>query len=121
MTEKLATVANAGKATYGWLKKVALQVFGGLFMEQKDEDNDGKYLWVASMGKTAFWITFGHCLYVWNTSVEAVVNGVTTVMRGNVSDGELYALFTLVGYQGAKILKSTVTEGISAFKGGDGA
>jgi len=110
---KVSVIKEATQSLYGWLKKFSLQVFGGLLMEQKN----GEKMWIVSMGKTAFWITFGHCLYVWNTSVETVVDKVTTMVRGDVSEGELYALFTLIGYQGAKIGKATIVEGIAAFKG----
>jgi len=115
MTEetKKSTFKEIVQFVYGWLKKISLQIFGGLFMEQKN----GEKLWVASMGKVSFWIVFGHCLYIWNTTTEAVIEGVNTIMRGNVSDGELYILMTLVGYQGAKLGKATIVEGIAAFKG----
>jgi len=110
---KTSAFKDTVQSLYGWLKKLSLQVFGGLLMEQKN----GEKMWIVSMGKTAFWITFGHCLYVWNTNVETVVDKVSTIVRGDVSEGELYALFTLIGYQGAKIGKATIVEGIAAFKG----
>ena len=86
------------------ISKKALQFVGGLVMEQKDEDGDGKYVWVASLGRVAFWIIFGHMMHTW-------VGGAL------VTDQELIVFSTLLGYQGLKLGKDTVVSSIDAFKG----
>jgi hypothetical protein len=77
-------------------KRVMLQLFGGLFMEQKDG------MWVVSKGSVAFWAVFIHCLWVWTKPV------LTTGVAPDVASGELYALFALLGYAGVK-------KGVDAF------
>ncbi len=78
-----------------------LQFVGGLFMEQKGDGGS----WVASLGRVAFWVVFGHLMYLWQGA--------------KVPDGsEMSVFYALLGYQGAKIGKDMVTEGAAAWKGG---
>jgi hypothetical protein len=73
-------------------------------MEQKDEDGDGTYVWVASLGRVAFWIIFAHMMYVWKSA-------------GTLVDSELSVFYALLGYQGLKIGKDAMTSTVEAWKG----
>jgi len=107
----LDSVKSAGKAVAASLTKAhdygadkALKLVGGLFMEQKDEDGDGVSIWVASLGRVAFWIVFGHMMWVWHGGTDVVA-------------GEQAAFYALLGYAGAKLGKDALVEGASAWKG----
>lgn len=90
------------------IKKAILQVVGGLVAEKKDN------IWVISMTKTATWVLLGHCLYVWNRTVE--VADATSKM--DVSQGELYTLWALLGIVGVvKIGAKTVNDAVAAWVG----
>lgn len=109
------TAAAAGKAIVSGLTKAhdysadkALKLFGGLFMEQKDEDGDGVSVWVASLGRVAFWIVFGHMMWTWGHGGEVVA-------------GEQAAFYALLTYAGAKLGKEMVVEGAGAWKGTNGS
>jgi len=73
--------------------------FMGLLWEQKLDD----HVWYGSMGRAAFWLVFIHVLYCFIT-------------RRIVTDAELYVLYALLGYGGGKILSSSLTDAVSAFK-----
>ena len=81
-----------------------LKFFGGLFMEQK-EQTDGSYKWVSSLGRVAFWIVFGHMMYVFGTG-------------GTLAGQEENVFYALLGYQGVKLGKDTLTGTVSVWKGG---
>lgn len=98
----METLKKMMTATKGKL----LQLFGGLIMEQKDEDGDGKYLWVVSLGRIAFWTVFIHVMYVFNTEGKVL------------SAEELSVFYALLGYQGVKLGKDALTETASAWKSG---
>jgi len=87
-----------------------LKCFRGLIAENK---NGG---WEVSKGSVGFWIVFGHCVYVWNTIVQSVVDGVTTITRGSVSDGEVYTLWALLGYAGLKVGTDMVKTSVDTWK-----
>jgi len=114
---KLSLLKSVSGSVYSWAKKVGLQVFGGLIMEKKDE------LWVVSLTRVMTWILFGHCLYVWSKAMEVAdpasggaVAAVVTAMR-DVSQGELYTLWGMLGIAGAKVVGTQVTNTVAAFKG----
>lgn len=107
-----------------WTKisNALLKSFRGLICEKKDGG------WELSKGNVAFWIVFGHCLYIWNkigeVSKEATdvltADGAeqlmeTIVKYSEVSSGELNVLLALLGYAGLK----TVKDGVVAWKNGE--
>ena len=102
MTEK---IMGALSKAHGYTSDKALQFFGGLFMEQKDEDGDGNSVWVASLGRVAFWIVFGHMLFVWAWQGQAP------------QESELSVFYALLAYNGGKIAKEAIVEGAGAFRG----
>jgi hypothetical protein len=67
-----------------------------------------------------FWIIFGHCLYVWNSVTQTVVDAVTTITRGSVSEGELYTLWALLGYAGLKVSTDMVKTSMTTWQKGKG-
>ena len=89
------------------VKRYALKLFGGLFMELKDGE------WTVSKGAVAFWVLFVHCLTVWQQVTPDLAHK-------DVSDGELYTLWALLGYAGVKIGASAVST-FSAPKGAEAA
>jgi hypothetical protein len=106
---KLSVAKEVWLAIYGWGKKVALQVFGGLVMDKKADD-----LWVVSMTKVATWIVLGHSLYVWNQVIQVAGETAGMIARQDVSQGELYTLMTLLGVTGVKIGAKAVTDAVTA-------
>jgi hypothetical protein len=89
------------KVTYVWCKTTILQFFGGLIAEQKGESA----LWVISLGRVAFWIVFGHVMWLFSQTDKAV------------SPEELSVFYSLLGYQGVKLGKELVTESVATWKG----
>ena len=94
-----------------WFRKTGFQVFGGLLMEEKGG------VWTTALGRVAFWIVLGHCLYIWNQVTESVVEGIKTISRGDVSDNEFYTLMALLGYGGFKIGANAVKMAVSSKQG----
>jgi hypothetical protein len=88
-----------GRATHG-VKKVALQLFGGLLMEHKHNE------WTISLGRIAFWAVFIHCLKVWGQS--AIQSG-SMLVAPDVSQGELKVL-------GMLLLYNLTKHGLEGFK-----
>ena len=110
-TTKLSMTREVWLSIYGWSKKVALQVFGGLLMDKKDE------IWIVSMTKTATWVLLVHSLYVWNQVNEAA--GVIT--RQDIGQGELYILMSLLGVTGIKIGAKAVNDVFAKIQAGPSA
>lgn len=105
------------KGVYSGAKKVGLQLLGGLVMEKKDG------VWAVSLTRVITWILFGHCLYIWSKALEvvdpaagAVATAAVTAMR-DVSQGELYTLWGMLGIAGAKVIGAQVTNAVTTFKG----
>lgn len=73
------------------LKALVFQFVGALFMEKKGN------VWALSKGAVSFWIVFGHALYIWATTDH------------DITQGELYTLWALLGYAGFKVGAQTVT------------
>ncbi|HSC15011.1 MAG TPA: hypothetical protein VLI71_07830 [Gammaproteobacteria bacterium] len=102
-----SVVAKGAVATHDYLGDKLLKLFGGLFMEVKDQDGDGNSEWVASLGRVAFWIVFGHLMWIWSGHSET-----------KVPDGtELNAFYALLAYAGVKIGKEAIVDGAEAWKG----
>jgi hypothetical protein len=101
----MSTKLSGGLAkAYDYIATKLLQIVGGLFMEQKDEDGDGVSVWVASLGRVAFWIVFGHMMWTWQGGAEVLA-------------GEQAAFYSLLGYQGVKLGVNGATDVAAAWKG----
>ena len=114
---KISKFKNAMSIFYAGLKKIGLQVIGGLLMEKKDD------LWVVSLTRVMTWTLFGHCLYIWSKAMTVAapttdeIAAAITAMR-DVSQGELYTLWGFLGIAGVKVAGSQVASVVSAMKGG---
>jgi len=100
------------KEVYNWIKKTALQIFGGLVMDKKDDT------WIVSMTKVATWAVLGHCMFIWNKVMEVGETAVQAIAQRDVSQGELYTLWTLLGVGVAKLGAKTITDTVGAIKNG---
>jgi hypothetical protein len=121
MSEALKTMADVAKKTYGGVAQKLLQLFGGLFMEMKDEDGDGKAVWVVSMTRMITWIVFGHCMFVWSRAVMAAAPTAADVATAtkamlDVAPQEFYTLCALLGLSGLKIVGSKAADVVAALK-----
>lgn len=81
--------------------------FRGLIAEPKEG-----WGWELSKGSVAFWIIFGHCMYVWNR-----IDPTDLGAKMDVSQGELYTLWALVGYAGVKVGSDMVKTTTALLKG----
>ena len=100
------------------LYTLLLKSFRGLICEKKEGG------WELSKGNVAFWVVLVHCMYVWNKVGEIITQATTEtvsaiVLHADVSDGELYTLWALLGYAGAKLGKSAagdLAQGFASWK-----
>jgi len=98
------------KVVYEGVKKISLQIFGGLLMDKKEG------MWIVSMTKAATWIILGHCMFIWNkaldlAAVPATANAISqAITRQDVSQGEVYTLWALLGVGVAKIGAKAFTD-----------
>jgi hypothetical protein len=83
--------------------------FRGLIAEEK-----GDHGWELSLQRVSFWVILAHCLTVWN-KLDHLATGVATKM--DVSDGELYTLWALLGYGGVKIGAEASKSMMATWKG----
>jgi hypothetical protein len=86
--------------------------FRGLIGEQKNSDGT----WELSLQRVAFWVVLGHCLSVWN-KIDHLAT--TAAVKMDVSEGELYTLWALLGYGGVKIGAEATKSLMATWKGGD--
>jgi len=87
-----------------WCKMAVHRVAGGLIMEPKGENNE----WLVSLGRTAFWMAFGHMCWLWH--------------QGKVPDQtEMAAFYALLGYQGGKMVGDKAWDMVQVFRGPPGA
>ena len=100
MTDGMKKVGEVATQVKNYSTEKLLQLLGGLFMEQKE---DGK--WIASLGRTSFWIVFVHVMYFFHANQP-------------IAAEEMNVFYALLGYQGVKIGKNMVTEGATAWKSG---
>lgn len=85
--------------------------FRGLVAEQKNSDGS----WELSLQRVAFWSVLGHCLIVWN-KVDTLATAAVTKL--DVSEGELYTLWALLGYGGVKVGAEATKSLMATWKGG---
>ena len=113
MLEKLKKFCN-------WFNNGLLKVIGGLVMEQKDGQ------WVISLTRLLTLILFGHCVFVWNKAVMAVLPIITDgaaipqkllEATRDVPQGELYTLWGLLGIAGVKVAGTQVGNVLTSLKG----
>jgi hypothetical protein len=132
------TTKEVLKATWKTVSVAVLKSFRGLICEKKDGG------WELSLGRVSFWIVFAHCMYIWNkvgditrdviepvkdaaaaAADAATASGVpekvievveVITKQADISQGELYTLFALLGYAGVKVTK----EAVVAWKNGNG-
>ena len=94
---------------YHWLKKTALQLFGGLLMEHKNG------MWTVALGRIGFWVVGGHCMSIWSRP-SIVVGG--NIVTPDVSAGELKVLGVLILYNLTKHGLDKLNSVATIWKGG---
>ncbi len=99
------------KAFFRSIGIAILKSFRGLICETKNGE------WELSKGSVAFWVVFIHSMFVWNKVGDIIgVNGDTMeaiIKHADISDGELYTLWALLGYAGIKV-GATALENVTA-------
>lgn len=105
MTDAMKKTAELAGKAHAWSAEKLLQYVGGLFMEQKDADSEGRVVWIASLGRTAFWVVFAHVMWTFHQG-------------GALAAEELNVFYALLGYQGVKLGKDAMAETVTAWKGG---
>lgn len=92
-TKTTTALASTKKITWESFKQKAIQLFGGLFMEKKDDK------WTISLGRVSFWLVFLPALYVW-LSGRGILNDGMAVK--DIAPNHLTMLLTLAAYNFSK-------------------